>query len=117
MSNSVTLSTGEVVHLRDTYTHKADREFNRAINQGVTWVEDPETGKYKPSHQPLENFALAVEASLLCLILRVTDATGAEVAPSQAWLDDLKQQDYERLAESEAAMRQGVDKEKGKKNS
>lgn len=98
MPTLITLSSGEKVHLKDRWTHKADKEFNRALWKGVFIEQNDATGE-SSRKMPAENLVLAYEAVMPYLIERI-ERNGSDVAFSEAWLDELDRDDYQKLKEA-----------------
>lgn len=101
----VQLSTGEKVHIKDRFTHKMHRELFKALNRGVNWKQDAETGEFT-KELPAENIELQYEA-VMPLVIEKIEKGGATVAFSPDWLDELDQPDYRRIEEAIAAVRVG----------
>lgn len=134
MSNMLTLSDGSVVTFRPHYTHRADREYNAIIMDGVTFttemvkdkdgnpVIDEETGqpveKTVPHGMKAENANKANEALIKALIQSV-ERDKKTVFHDAEWLDNLPEEDFKALQKFAEGMKQAVDdkkKEEAKKS-
>lgn len=128
MENAIKLSDGSVVSFRPHYTHKAEREYNAALMEGVTFkteiatdkdgtpLIDEETGNIKEVHKPegmkASNATKANEALIRCLIASVKDAAGRDLPFSSDWLDNIAEPDYKLIEEKVTAMKAEVDAKK-----
>lgn len=123
--SSLKLSDGSAVALKPHYTHKAEREYNAIITEGVTFVTeivrgadgqpliDELTGAVKektvPQGMKATNATKANEALLRCLIDTITDKDGRLVPFSLEWLDNLPHADYQTLERAVLDMKAAVD--------
>src|SRR5437762_2688817 len=94
----ITLSTGEKVTLKAYFTHKADRVFMETYRKDVVY-ERGDDGKLHTKQVPELNYGKAIEAVMLLMIESIEKA-GNDVPATQAWLDDLKREDYKLLEEA-----------------
>lgn len=106
MPKSITLSDSTKVHLREKFTHKMHKVLFTALNKGVVWKQDLDSGEFQ-KELPAINIELQYEAIFELLIEKITDKSGKEVAYSHEWLDDLSQADYRLLEEAAALVRFG----------
>lgn len=127
MSKPLTLSDGTAVTLRPHYTHRAEREYNAIIMEGVTFTTeivrdkdgepmvDPKTKqimeKTVPQGMKAENATKANEALILALI-ESASKDGAAIEPSQDWLENMAQDDFAVLEKSALSMKRSVDEKK-----
>jgi hypothetical protein len=113
VSKIVTLSTGEQVHFFDKFTHKAEKAYFNALNEGAVEKEYLEEGK-TVREVPVVNMAKAMEATLVAIIEKIKNAE-AETSPTVPWLDGLDEVDYDLLLKAMIELRSAG--RKGKKNS
>jgi hypothetical protein len=110
----LTLSTGEQVTLRDRFTHGMHKELFRAINKGVSWKMNTETGEYE-KEVPAENIEFQYEAVLPLMIEKI-EKEGKQVPLSPEWVQELLEADYMLLEAAAAQIKIGkVVEEDGKK--
>ncbi len=110
----VTLSTGEKVQFKTVFTHAMHKALYEAVNKGVVWKQDAETGDFV-KEVPATQMEFQYE-SVMSLVIEKIEKDGKEVAYSDAWLNELPQKDFAKLEEAVTELRKG-DPEKGKKNS
>jgi hypothetical protein len=119
MSRIVTLSNNSQVFLKDRFTHGAESVYTAAREEGVMERQVVEDGKLKTYRDtPVTNFGQAIEATLLYMIEKVKDGE-TETSATKAWLDELDEPDYEKLAEALVDIRRTTREriEGGKKSS
>jgi hypothetical protein len=114
VSKLVTLSTGEEVHFKEKFTHKAEKVYFNTLNKGAVEKEYLDDGKVVREY-PVQNASEAIEAAILCMIERVRKAD-QEFAASPDWIGELSEQDYDLLATALVEIRK-AGKERGKKSS
>ena len=95
MTKVVVLSSGAKVHFRTLFSHKMHREQVRALNEGVFWELNPDTGNYEKK-VPAENMDAQYEA-VLPLVIEKIEQGGKDVECTTEWLDGLPQDDYFKL--------------------
>jgi len=105
MSKLLTLSDGTKVHLREKFTHKMHRELFAALNKGVVWKQNLDSGEYE-KELPAVNIEMQYEAVFPLLVERI-ETGGKEIAYTTDWLDDLLQADYRLLEEAAQEVRTG----------
>jgi hypothetical protein len=121
MSKLIKLSDGTEVHMQEKFSHKAEKAFSDARDQGAVdrevLEEDPETGlqQLKVTREtPVANHGRAIEAALLVMVERVKKGE-SEQTPSQDWLDSLDENDYLAVSEAMLEVRRSG-RERGRKS-
>jgi hypothetical protein len=76
----VTLSTGETVTLKDRFTHKMHKALFQAINKGVSWKQNVESGEYE-KEVPAENIEFQYEALFPTIIEKIERRIGTTRLP------------------------------------
>lgn len=118
MPKIVTLSTGEAVHFRPHFTHKAEMIYTAAREKGVIDKEYVENGEVKVVRErPVQNYADAIEETLLYMVESVKKGESVS-SLSREWLENLTEPDYADLAEALVAVRRETQEAAaaGKKN-
>ena len=112
----VTLSTGEKITFKERFTHKMQKAIFRAVNNGVSWKQNVETGEYEKD-VPAENIEFQYEAVFPLIVERI-EKDGKDALYSAEWLDEVLQTDYRALEDAVARIRNGdtTTDEEGKKN-
>jgi len=112
---TIILSTGETLTLKDRFTHKMHKALFQAINKGVSWKQNIDTGDYE-KEVPAENIEFQYEA-LFPLIIDKIEKGGTPVPYSQEWLDELSQEDFRKIEQAAVTIRNGeIIEAEGKKN-
>ena len=102
---TITLSDSTKVYIRDKFTHKMHKVIFAALNKGVVWKQDLESGEFQ-KELPAVNIEMQYEAVFEILIEKI-EKDKKEVAYTTDWLDDLLQADYRLLEEAAQEVRTG----------
>jgi hypothetical protein len=102
---AITLSTGDIVHFKDRYTHAMHKAVFAAVNEGVIWQQDAVSGEYKKDIPP-GNIEFQYDAVYPLAILKIVK-DGKELVYSEEWLNDLPQEDVGKLETAMTALRRG----------
>ena len=89
--STVTLSTGEVVHFKEKFTHGADKAWAKAFADGVYYEGEGSIGKV-----PTGNLALAYEAAMPFAIEKVVIGSSEQPCTVE-WLEGITVKDYNDL--------------------
>lgn len=115
--NIVVLNNGTVVEFFPEMTHEAEVARRDKMYEGVVLSPDGEGG-FKTNGIPFANYVTATEICLPLLIKKI-EASGSEIAFSDAWLKKLTERDFKLLkAHVDVMVTEAAQEiQEGKKNS
>ena len=92
------------------------REQVRALNKGVFWKLNPESGDYE-KEVPAENFDAQYESVIPLLVEKIEGPGSTAIDCTPDWLDSLPQDDYLKLEMAVLGVKNGptAEDEMGKK--